>query len=406
MVINHRKRRKRYVVRELFYVVTCIKPGVDAYRVINKAPAPVGTIMTPHDEMLYLRGVKLITECIPGCLIQAIAYINTEQTTVATLSLASSILTAAFISASTSIEKDINRESRINFPKFYGFLPLDSLGRGATVAFLVFTLSCSQLAAKVFACALCTVESVSLLFAYFGFDLFVLLVYKIIRDDLIYWVPIKSISLTILSSTIIRTMFKFALDFTGILLSRHPYELGGAYFTFTMISTPLACVYLGYRYLALYDDEKGSVSGRKGDGDGDGDRVFSSSQVYGCIGGLVVMQMTSFGLLLKLMNPAHRRTFTSFRTAREHVVLTFRNAPPGRIKVGVMNNHRSLWRSIEGEVRGWLNSELKGWLEEIPDWFDARVRGMILDDMVDDPEVLKLLRMPLKEDEADVTEQV
>ncbi|GMH93003.1 hypothetical protein TrST_g3834 [Triparma strigata] len=220
VLVAHRKRKKRYIFRELLYVVTCVKPGVDAYRVVTKQPLPVGAMVTAHEEMMYHRGVELFIECVPGCLIQAIAYVNTQQTTVATLSLLSSILTAAFISASTTIEKD----------------------------------------------------------------------------------------------------------------------------------------------------------------------------VYGAIGGLIVAQVTTFCLFLRLIEPKYRETFMSFKTGSQHVIGTFRTATNERVKIGVMNNHRSLWKEIEEDVRVWLNENLEKWIEEEQEWFNDSVKTMVLDDLVDDPSLLKVLK--------------
>ncbi|GMI11974.1 hypothetical protein TrVE_jg13986 [Triparma verrucosa] len=198
VLVAHRMRKKRYIFRELLYVVTCVKPGVDAYRVVTKQPLPVGAMVTAHEEMMYHRGVELFIECVPGCLIQAIAYVNTQQTTVATLSLLSSILTAAFISASTTIEKDAK--------------------------------------------------------------------------------------------------------------------------------------------------------------------------------------------------PKYRETFMSFKTGSQHVIGTFRTATNERVKIGVMNNHRSLWKEIEEDVRVWLNENLEKWIEEEQEWFNDSVKAMVLDDLVDDPSLLKVLK--------------
>ena len=50
----HKNRQKRYVLRELFYVISCIKPGVDAYRVVTKQPLPQGVLVSSHEEMMFL----------------------------------------------------------------------------------------------------------------------------------------------------------------------------------------------------------------------------------------------------------------------------------------------------------------------------------------------------------------
>ncbi|GMH85404.1 hypothetical protein TrVE_jg323 [Triparma verrucosa] len=248
--------------------------------------------------MLYLRGVELFAECIPGCLIQAIAYINTNQTTIAALSLMSSLLTAAFISASMTIEKDVVKENRIKNPTFYGFIPL---------------------------------------------------------------------------------------DFTAGFMARHPYEFRGAYFSFTMISTPVVCFYFGSRYLSYVEGEEAKEKLKN---------IFSSELVYGAIGGLIFLQMVSSFMFLRLIEPKYRSSFLSLKTGSQHVVETFRTATNERAKIGVMNNHRSMWKEIEEDVRVWLNENLEKWIEEEQEWFNEGVRAMVLDDLVDDPELLKVLRRP------------
>ncbi|GMH84301.1 hypothetical protein TrVE_jg5923 [Triparma verrucosa] len=98
--------------REIFYVLTFTKPGVDVHRVASNAKQlPLATI-TPKIELVALRGVELFAEVIPSTVIQAMAFAKGHNTNVAILSLLSSILTAAFISASISIEKDIDSENR------------------------------------------------------------------------------------------------------------------------------------------------------------------------------------------------------------------------------------------------------------------------------------------------------
>ncbi|GMH79460.1 hypothetical protein TL16_g08152 [Triparma laevis f. inornata] len=276
--VTHKKRKRVEILREMFYVLTFIKPGVDVYRVVTKQPQPAGASLTPLDEMIYLRGIELFSECIPGetgededdhdaavdefltprfagCLIQTTAFVMVKQTNIAGLSLGTSILTAAFISASMSIEKDANRECRKRFPNFYGFIPLDSLWRSVAVCLLVFLIAFAQLSAKVFACALCSAESITVLAIYLVVDVCILYAFKIIRNDFLYWIPTKNMVGSVLLAMLARLTFKWSLDFTAVLQARHPYELGGAYFAFTMISTPIVCLYFGYRYLEYVEGE-------------------------------------------------------------------------------------------------------------------------------------------------------
>ena len=109
--------------------------------------------------MIYIRTVELFAECIPSLLIQTFAFVDgSERTAVAKLSLASSILTAAYIATSISIEKDANASSRKRRPDFYEFLPLESVKRTITLTLLAFVMCTCQVISKAFAIALCNVE--------------------------------------------------------------------------------------------------------------------------------------------------------------------------------------------------------------------------------------------------------
>ncbi|GMH71148.1 hypothetical protein TrST_g11333 [Triparma strigata] len=101
------KQRKRVITRELLFVALCIKPGVDAYRVVTKQKQRPNTMMHPKMESKFIRGVELIFECIPSVIIQLNAFVNQNQSALAAISVLSGVCTAAFISASISIETEI-----------------------------------------------------------------------------------------------------------------------------------------------------------------------------------------------------------------------------------------------------------------------------------------------------------
>lgn len=90
-------------------MVTFVKPGVDVHRVVVGQKHEVKSTADPLNEMFFCKAAELFAECIPGAVIQAMAILNGEPTNIPVLSLASSILTAAFIAASITIEKDTNK---------------------------------------------------------------------------------------------------------------------------------------------------------------------------------------------------------------------------------------------------------------------------------------------------------
>ena len=72
----HSKRGKREQLRELLFVVTYVKPGVDVWRVVSRQKQAVNAAVPPVEEMAYTKGIELFTECIPGTVIQTMAIVN------------------------------------------------------------------------------------------------------------------------------------------------------------------------------------------------------------------------------------------------------------------------------------------------------------------------------------------
>jgi hypothetical protein len=333
--------------------------------------------------MTCTKCAELFAECIPGAIIQAIAFVSGKQSTVALLSLASSILTAAFIAASISIEKDIDKDGRIRSPDFYGFVPLESRWRTVCVCLVVFVLCAAQVTAKVFAFALCTVYSQTVLAAYLVVDMFLMFSIKVARRDFTYWVPIDNNFLRNLASFLVRTMVKVITDYTGSPHFRHPFEMGGFYYSFTLISTPVVCFYFGSGYLAHVEDEdvQESLS-----------YVFSSKQVYASIGALSVLQLIIFITLLVIIPSKYRSTFLSFKTGSQFSCESFQNKVGDSLKIDVFNQYKGHWEPIKSDVRVWLNERLPTWLSEAPEWFNDQVKSMIPDELVEDPSILTKIR--------------
>lgn len=65
-VIQHLKHSKLVILRECLFVVTFIKPGLDAHRVVQGKQHEVDAFFDPKGEMLIGRVVELFAECIPG----------------------------------------------------------------------------------------------------------------------------------------------------------------------------------------------------------------------------------------------------------------------------------------------------------------------------------------------------
>ncbi|GMH84155.1 hypothetical protein TrST_g12293 [Triparma strigata] len=203
-LIQNKKRKRRVKIREVFFVLTFVKPGIDAWRVVTKRKHHALNLFSPMMEYLLGKGIELVFECIPSTIIQVLAFVEGQHSAVVILSLCSSILTAAFISASMSIEKDIDKNSRRFSPYFYGFVNLESKVQSAVVCMLVLVLSACQLSSKAFAMALGASESATVLAAYLLVDMGFALMFKLARGDFLYWMRIEEISMRFLVSSAMR----------------------------------------------------------------------------------------------------------------------------------------------------------------------------------------------------------
>ncbi|GMH84142.1 hypothetical protein TrST_g12287 [Triparma strigata] len=377
------KRGKRIMLREVLFVVTFVKPGVDVYRVVTKQKQAKNTMLDPLTEMLMFKSTELCFECIPGAIIQTMGFVNGGHSLLAIMSLISSILTAAFISTSITIEKDVDKESRNYAPNFWGLVNLGSRRQAAAVCVLVLLISACQLASKSFAISLCGVESGTILTAYLGIDMGLALAYKTARGDFRYWLPLENQAVSGLFSLLSRLSTKFSLDFTGLMMLRHPFEYGGIYFTLVLLTTPLVSLYFGSRYLTFVEDEEVKTTL---------DYVFSSDQIYGGLGCLAAVQFLSFSLLMSIVPSKIRKTFFSTQTGQQFTCTNFEMAQNDLAKLDTFSIHPSYYVPIKEGIKAWLNERLPVWIAEEPDWFDDQKKATIPDEYVIDPSLLKRIR--------------
>ena len=87
---------------------------------------------------------------------------------------------------------DTSPTKRQGTPDFYGYIP--PTGRGL-IFFLMTIYSTSQFLAKILAIALLGAVSSTWALAYLVGDLGVYILYKIVRGDLIYWIPLEGVSI-------------------------------------------------------------------------------------------------------------------------------------------------------------------------------------------------------------------
>ena len=103
------KGPKATMVKDMLYVVSAVKPGVDAWRVATGQDQNEYQVFNPKDELLYSKGTELMFEAIPGCVVQVQAYLlamDSEEgaSQQALVSLAISALSTGFTAASITLD--------------------------------------------------------------------------------------------------------------------------------------------------------------------------------------------------------------------------------------------------------------------------------------------------------------
>ena len=138
---NH-KKSKWFILREVMFVLTFLKPGVDAYRVAT-GYIDEETTASPLVEMVLGKGIELAGESIPGSLLQVYMYINSpDKLPVFLLSILISTLTTGFTSALISFDMDVSVANRkVGFVvfrvKFFILKHTNSLCAGSPVVLRV-----------------------------------------------------------------------------------------------------------------------------------------------------------------------------------------------------------------------------------------------------------------------------
>jgi len=142
--------------------------------------------------------------------------------TFALVSIAISALTTGYSSALIAFDFDLDVPHRKNQPSFYGLIPDDNAlrTRAFTLMTLISTLhNISRNMGYALLATLARGKTVAVYF--FGAEMVLYLIYKIVRRDL-YWFPRIGGIKAILVAITARVCTKVIADFTGCIQFRHP----------------------------------------------------------------------------------------------------------------------------------------------------------------------------------------
>jgi hypothetical protein len=357
---QNRKLGTKSVLMEWLPILICFKPAVDAYRVAAGEKQKAGHVVDPMFEMTVIKGIEMFAEAIPGVITQLMAVATSEvkASRAAQLSLAVSALTTGFASATISYDWDTDPVMRKQVPDFYGYVPANPTKRSIIFVSMLF-FSAGMLVLRCMTIVVLGLLGGRWVFLYIGADMLLYLLVKVLRADFWYWIPAGG-NVEIVSSIVARVLVKAVTDFTSIVQFRHPYELGGMYWLFGFVLT------MGSLPAAIIIAERGSVAD-------DGLKL-----AYAVEGLVIPFTVVSFAVFLLSMERKYLSTFYSLQRGKEVTVKNFMEGEDDAAKASYtfqMSKHH--WKSIEGEVKAWVEANWDSWEENKPDWLDDAMRARV-----------------------------
>ena len=131
------------------------------------------------------------------------------------VSIGISALTTGFASAIIAFDKDVDAKGRKSQPKFYGYIPDDHRLRSRCFMLMTMMSTCHNLSRSV-GCALLAALGKEMVLSFFGGEVLLYLVWKLVRSDFMAWFPVVG-PLGALLSLLYRVFVKIIVDFSGCL---------------------------------------------------------------------------------------------------------------------------------------------------------------------------------------------
>jgi hypothetical protein len=358
--MQNRKLGMARVLKEWFPILIGFKPAVDAYRVAKGEKQEAGQALNAIEELTFMKVIEMFAEAIPGVIIQlmAIATNDGDVSRAAWVSLSVSALTTGFASASISYDWDTDPMLRKQVPEFYGYVPANPNKRSILfVSMMLF--SAGMLCIRSMTIVVIGLLGGSWISLYVCADMLLYLLVKMLRGDFWYWIPAGG-NVEIVNSIVIRVLVKVVTDFTSIVQFRHPNEVGGMYWMFGFVLT------MGSLPVALFLAKRRDVAE---------ERIKLAWRVVKLVMPYTVVSFVVFFLSIERN---YWNTFYSLERGKDGVLARFSNSNDDKKKAkAIFGNSKHYWKSIEEEVKSWVEANWERWEVEKPDWFDDTMRARV-----------------------------
>ncbi|GMI54445.1 hypothetical protein TeGR_g3786 [Tetraparma gracilis] len=355
----NKKRSWRRIACEVLYVVSYLKPGIDAARVAAGNENDDGLAACyPLAELTGSKMIEMVFESIPAAIIQTRAFIiSEERSTLALVSIIISCCTTGFAAATMWYDYDTSPEKRRMDPKIAGATPDTS----RSPFFILLVMSGAfQVMAKSFSSALFFIASPIYFLAYMAGDHVLYQLYLVVRGDLRSFRPGFSVSL----SVVFNTVEKAIADFTSCWLMRNPLSMHSAYFLFNQLTTHASAFVSVRVYVSAGGDH------------------LDERVLWIGAGLLFAAWALTYIILACMVKPEYRHRFYSTETCVQYVRAGFTSSQSDEGKMTIFYRHEVKWRDYKDEVRDFTHANWARWKEEQPAWFDAEVIALVPDEYI------------------------
>ena len=225
VVLQNRKRGVKQLAMAILIVLSGFKPAFDAFRVISGSKAHVDDLVLPMEELVAIKMLEVVIEAIPSALIQLYGFLESDERALTSfVSIVVSVCTITFGITCVCFDFDVDIDKRAVDPDMYGLVPNNASKRN--VVFLsMFGFTSCNIAFRMLSLALLSVLSPMLTGIVVAGDILVLLLFKLVRNDLRSWFNVEGV-LSWVASLYHRLICKVLVDFTGMVDLRAPLEMG------------------------------------------------------------------------------------------------------------------------------------------------------------------------------------
>lgn len=216
------------------------------------------------------------------------------------------------------------------------------------------SLSFAHVLLLTFSFALLAMTKTSWLLYFLGIDMVLFFVYKIVRRDFYYFLNVEGL-LRCICAIFSRIGAKIMANFTLMLQLRHPNEMGGLPFLFSIVYSLVGSFTSVYLYSTHHEN----------------DDKLSQSTLQTVLGSLVaiwVVSLVSFALVIKreYLHTFYAADTSSTYNRKEFLIL---REDQEAEKSGYLTLHPDVYKPWSDVVKKWTFENWKRWEEEKPALF-------------------------------------